>query len=185
MVTTAMRDVIRCWLDKLQASLFWISLLKIQEFILFLTSCMMIGILGAVVICRYVLRVDLFGYDEIVMISAFWMYFIGSSYAMEKRGHVRADILERVLPPKGKKILRILAGLLQSVVAIETVNLSVAYIVNGFKIWPTTSAWGLPLMTSMSAVAVGLVLMAFYVIVQLLEEITTPVPDSAAEKGEL
>ncbi|MDO5115505.1 MAG: TRAP transporter small permease subunit [Synergistaceae bacterium] len=180
-----MLKTIRDCLDRLKASLFWGWLLKIQELILFITSCVMIGILGAVVICRYVLRVDLFGYDEIVMISAFWMYFIGSSYAMEKHEHVRADILERILPPKGKKALRIFASLLQSLVAIETLNLSVAYIVNGVKIWPTTSAWGLPLMTSMSAVTVGFVVMAFYVVVQFLEEITTPLPDAAAEKGEL
>ena len=180
-----MRKVIRHCLTRLKGSLFWVWLLKIQEFILFLTSCMMIGILGAVVVCRYVLRMDLFGYDEIVMISAFWMYFIGSSYAMEKREHVRADILERILPPIGKKYLRIFANLLQSLVAIETVNLSVAYIINGVKIWPTTSAWGLPLMTSMSAVTAGFVVMAFYVIVQLLEEVSTPVVDSAPEKGEL
>ena len=185
MVIITMQRTVRHCLDKLRASLFWWGLLKVQEIILFLTSCMMIGILGAVVVCRYVLRVDLFGYDEIVMISAFWMYFIGSSYAMEKREHVRADILERLLPPRGKRYLRIFANLLQSLVAIETVHLSVAYVINGFKIWPTTSAWGLPLMTSMSAVTAGFVLMALYVIVQFLEEITTPVNESSPAKGEL
>ena len=157
-------------------------LLIVQKFTLFITTCVMIGVLGVVVLFRYVFKLDFFGYDEIVMISAFWMYFIGSSYAMEKREHVRADILERILPPKGKKILRIIAGLIQTLVAIETMRLSISYITNGFQIWPTTSAWNLPLVTSMSAVTVGFVIMTFYVIVQFFEEITTPASDLVCEK---
>lgn len=129
----------------------------------------MVTILGAVVVCRYVLHVDLFGFDEIVMISAFWMYFIGSSYAMERKEHVRVDLLERVLPALGKKWLRIFADFVQSLVALECTRLSILYCINGIKIWPTTSAWGLPLMTSMSAVTVGFTIMAFYVVIQFLE----------------
>ena len=177
-----MRQKVKCVLDKLKASSFWKMLLIVQKFTLFITTCVMVGILGVVVLFRYLFKLDFFGYDEIVMISAFWMYFIGSSYAMEKREHVRADILERILPPKGKKILRIIAGLIQTLVAIETMRLSISYITNGFQIWPTTSAWNLPLVTSMSAVTVGFVIMTFYVIVQFFEEITTPASDLVCEK---
>ena len=145
----------------------------------------MVVILGVVVLFRYAIKLDFFGFDEIVMISAFWMYFIGSSYAMEKREHVRADIIERILPPKGKKTLRIIAGLIQTIVAIEAMRLSISYIINGFKVWPTTSAWNLPFVTSMSAVTVGFVLMAFYVTVQFFEEIATPTSDLAKESGGL
>jgi len=170
-----MKENIKIYLNILKNSIFWRILITIQKFILFVTTCVMVGVLGVVVLFRYALRLDFFGYDEIVMISAFWMYFIGSSYAMEKREHVRADILERILPPKGKKILRIVASFTQTLVAIETMHLSIAYIINGFRIWPTTSAWNIPLVTSMSAVTVGFVLMALYVTVQFFEEITTPI----------
>lgn len=177
-----MGEKIKYFLDQLKASSFWKVLLSIQKLTLFITTCVMVGILGLVVLFRYIFKLDFFGFDEIVMISAFWMYFIGSSYAMEKREHVRADILERILPPKGKKTLRIFAGLIQTLVAIETMHLSISYIINGFKVWPTTSAWNLPMVTSMAAVTVGFVLMAFYVIVQFFEELTTPVPALVCEK---
>lgn len=177
-----MEEKIKYFLDILKASAFWKVLLSIQKLTLFITTCVMVGILGVVVLFRYALKLDFFGFDEIVMISAFWMYFIGSSYAMEKREHVRADILERILPLKGKKILRIISGLIQTLVAIEAMRLSISYIINGFKIWPTTSAWNLPMVTSMAAVTVGFVLMAFYVIVQFFEEITTPASDLVCEE---
>lgn len=177
-----MGEKIKYFLDRLKASSFWKVLLSIQKLILFITTCVMVGILGVVVLFRYALKFDFFGFDEIVMISAFWMYFIGSSYAMEKREHVRADILERILPVKGKKTLRIISGMIQTLVAIEAMRLSISYIINGFKIWPTTSAWNLPMVTSMAAVTVGFVLMAFYVIVQFLEEITTPASDLVCEE---
>lgn len=177
-----MGEKIKYFLDRLKASSFWKVLLSIQKLTLFITTCVMVGILGVVVLFRYALKLDFFGFDEIVMISAFWMYFIGSSYAMEKREHVRADILERILPLKGKKTLRIISGTIQTLVAIEAMRLSISYIINGFKIWPTTSAWNLPMVTSMAAVTVGFVLMAFYVIVQFLEEITTPASDLVCEE---
>jgi len=178
-----MKENIQFCLNILRDSTFWKTLLAVQKLILFVTTCVMVGVLGVVVLFRYTLRLDFFGYDEIVMISAFWMYFIGSAYAMEKREHVRADILERILPPKGKKILRIIASFTQTLVAIEAMHLSIAYIINGFHIWPTTSAWNLPLVTSMSAVTVGFVLMAFYVTVQLFEEIITPISEFEENGG--
>lgn len=171
-----MKNALIIFLQKLKNSFIWKLLLQFQKLILFTTSCVMVGVLGAVVLCRYVIHTDLFGYDEIVMISAFWMYFIGSSYAMEKREHVRADILERILPPIGIKWLHIISSILQTLIALETARLSIDYMINGFKIWPTTSAWGLPLITSMSAVTIGMVIMAFYVVVQLLEELTGTAP---------
>ena len=79
-----MGQKVKCVLDKLKASSLWKMLLIVQKFTLFITTCVMVGILGVVVLFRYVFKLDFFGYDEIVMISAFWMYFIGSSYAMEK-----------------------------------------------------------------------------------------------------
>ncbi len=178
-----MRTRIWSYLNALTGSKFWSLLLDIQKIILFLSTTVMVGILGMVVFRRYALDTDFFGYGEIVMISAFWMYFIGSSYAMEKRDHVRADIIERILPPKGKKTLRITANLIQTFVAIEFCNLSLRYIANGIHIWPKTSAWKLPMMTSMSAVTVGVVLMTFYVIVQMLIEIFEP--REARKEGEV
>ena len=169
-----MAHSIKQFLFWLKSSYLWNSLIKVQRFILFCTTSVMVGILGLVVLFRYIFRADLFGYDEIIMISAFWMYFIGSSYAMERREHVRADILERVLPHKIKRYIRLLSNVCQTVIALATAELSIAYIINGIKIWPTTSAWGLPMITSMSAVTIGFCLMTFYVIVQCLEEFVDP-----------
>lgn len=60
------------------------------------TSIIMLSILGIVVFARYGLNADVFGYDEIVLVDSFWMYFIGASYAMYEGSHVKADILARL-----------------------------------------------------------------------------------------
>ena len=124
------------------------ALLKAQEVVCFATTCVMTGVLGVVVVCRYVLHEDFFGYDAIVLISAFWMYFIGSSYAMNKREHVRADIVERFLQPKGKRRLRIFSGIAQTALAIQFAVLSVRYLMRAIEIWPTSSAWNIPLVVA-------------------------------------
>lgn len=159
---------------KLTLSGFWKALLRVQRAILFLTTTVMVGVLGVVVLCRYILREDFFGYDEIVLISAFWMYFIGSSYAMEKREHVRADIVERFLPPKGKRRLRAVAGVFQTGLALYVAVLSIKFLISAVEIWPMSSAWEIPLVAPMSAVTAGFVGMAFYVFVQLLSDAFVP-----------
>ncbi len=39
----------------------------------------------AEVVLRYVFKSDLFGIEEIVVIAAFWLYFMGSSTCVSKR----------------------------------------------------------------------------------------------------
>ena len=159
---------------KLTLSGFWKALLRVQRVMLFLTTTVMVGVLGVVVLCRYVLHEDFFGYDEIVLISAFWMYFIGSSYAMEKREHVRADIVERFLPPAGKHWLRMVAGVVQTGLAFYVAVLSIKFLLSTIEVWPMSSAWEIPLVVPMSAVTVGFVGMAFYVFVQFLSDAFVP-----------
>ena len=59
------------------------------------------GIIFLAVLLRYVFHSDLYGYEEIVVIFAFWLYFIGGSYGSYTRTHITADVVS-VYVPDGK-----------------------------------------------------------------------------------
>jgi len=67
--------------EKIQQSLLWEILLKIQRYILVFVTIVIVSVRGGVVITRYLLHVNFLGYDEIILVAAYWMYFIGSARA--------------------------------------------------------------------------------------------------------
>jgi len=52
-----------------------------------------------VVAQRYFLRSSLMGADELILLCAFWMYFMGAAAAARDRWHIRVNIVDSL--PKG------------------------------------------------------------------------------------
>ncbi|PKL01653.1 MAG: hypothetical protein CVV55_08465, partial [Synergistetes bacterium HGW-Synergistetes-2] len=77
------------FVETVRSSLVWKFLLKLQKALLVLSSCFVVLIMCVAVLLRYVFKTDLFGIEEIVVIAAFWLYFIGSSYGVYDKSHVK------------------------------------------------------------------------------------------------
>ena len=45
------------------------------------------------IILRYIFHAPLFGIEEIVILTAAWLYFIGVAYTTKAEGHVKVDII--------------------------------------------------------------------------------------------
>lgn len=45
------------------------------------------------IILRYIFHAPLFGIEEIVILTAAWLYFIGVAYTTKTEGHVKVDII--------------------------------------------------------------------------------------------
>lgn len=56
-------------------------------------------IIVAAAFMRYVVRGDLYGYEEWVKLLAFWLYFLGGAYGAYNDTHVSADLIDSYLPP--------------------------------------------------------------------------------------
>lgn len=136
-----------------------------------LTSLVMLMILGAVVVARYVFHMDIFGYDEIVLVDSFWMYFIGASYAMYEGGHIKADILSSLLKPRKRALMKVVAGIFQTLVNIIFNVFAYNLIVRSIKIWPVTSSWNIPFLIPQMALFLGFTLMSFYLIIYTAKDL--------------
>ena len=60
----------------------------------FVMSILLVVIISCATIMRYVLEMDLYGYEEWIKIFAFWLYFMGAGYGAFAGTHVSADLIQ-------------------------------------------------------------------------------------------
>ena len=159
--------------DRIMQSKFWNLLLFVQRKVLLATSLIMIGILVGVVVMRYVLHADFFGYDELALVDSFWMYFIGASYAMYQKSHVKADIFANLFHKTGQLRLRIVSGFMQIALQLVFDVLAFNMIMRSLTTWPTTSSWRIPFIFPQLSIFIGFLLMTFYLVVYTWKDIDT------------
>jgi len=64
-------------IEAFKRSMIWKFLVKLQRWLMVASSIFVMLIMCLEVLLRYVFKSDLFGIEEIVVIAAFWLYFMG------------------------------------------------------------------------------------------------------------
>ena len=159
------------FVETVRSSLVWKFLLKLQKALLVLSSCFVVLIMCVAVLLRYVFKTDLFGIEEIVVIAAFWLYFIGSSYGVYDKSHVKADIIPQLLPLKAQAFLSVLVRLTMSILCVVFTWWAVDMISYSIEWMPRTTGLRIPIFISQTSILVGYVLMSFYSIIYFLEDL--------------
>lgn len=78
---------------------------RIQEYILIITGSAVCILIIVSALMRQVLKIDLYGSEEIILFIAFWLYFIGSMYAAKKDTHINANMISMFTDNKKVLIL--------------------------------------------------------------------------------
>lgn len=149
-------------MNKLEKTIFWRVLAKIQEYILIILGVIVAGIVAIETIGRFV-GFNFSGYEELLVISVFWLYMFGCAYGSYENSQIRADILETLMKEGTAKdvlvtiklILTLILGAIMLVWAIQLVQ------------WSTeqqtmTTVYRLPMTIGHSSMVVGLSLTTFY-----------------------
>ncbi len=159
------------FLETVKHSLIWRFLLNLQKVLLVLSSLFVVLIMCLEVVLRYVFKSDLFGIEEIVVIAAFWLYFMGSSYGVYEKSHVKADIIPQLLKPGARAFLSVIVNftvaslcILFTVWAVEMVRYSIVWM-------PRSTGLRIPTFISQTSVLIGYGLMSLYSIVYFLEDL--------------
>lgn len=120
-------------------------------------------IVVAAALSRYVLNVDFFGTEEILMIFAFWLYFMGAAYGSYERSHVEADFVETWVggSPAGR-VLRFIRDIVELAVLLVLTYWAFLFIQFAFQRWPISPGWKIPMIVPQSAIFVGFVLMTLH-----------------------
>ena len=85
----------------------WDFLLMIEKTIMIIASIGVVLLIFISVIARYIFEKNFAGMEELVVLVAFWIYFIGGTYGSYEGSHITADILSVFV--KGEKASTVIA----------------------------------------------------------------------------
>lgn len=129
---------------------FWNYLVFLEKILMVLSSLTVVITLALVVLGRHVLHYNFLGYTEILVLAAFWMYFIGAAYGSYEESHICADILNQFVSERSRLKLAIFSKIIQIVVGIPLIYLSFEMLVFDVKTKQATVDLEIPLLYSRS-----------------------------------
>lgn len=138
--------------------------------ICFVMAMLLALIISAATIMRYILEMDLYGYEEWIKIFAFWLYFMGAGYGAFAGSHVSADLVQSYVREGTLK------RLLLFVKTVVTLGVTLLFTWYGWDFFyfgfagplgtgvaiPKTVAWRIPLWTGYLPIFIGLLFMSYY-----------------------
>jgi len=148
-------------------------------------------IIAAAAFVRYIMRGDLYGYEEWVKLIAFWLYFMGGAYGAYNDTHVSADLIDAYVKGKPRQIMIFIRQLITSAMSIIFVYFGYYFFMFGLlgplprnnvltvgwngmdlsfnfidfltlRAVARTTIWQIPLWTSYAAIFLGLIFMAIF-----------------------
>jgi TRAP-type C4-dicarboxylate transport system permease small subunit len=157
--------------NRLERTLLWSGLQKLLRFGLVVSSVMVTIITFAAVITR-AMNINFLGYEEILIIFAFWLYMLGAAYGSYEKSHITADILV-VSMPEGmtKSLVMILRNLLTLVLGVLFMMWALQLFEWTIEMQQKTPVWRIPMTVSQSSLLFGLGIITFYNIVYLYDEV--------------
>ena len=161
----------------------WIFFEKIQRIIIAFSVAVTVLIVGAEVFMRYIFKIDFVGYDEILILSAMWMYFIGGSYAMCKKEHISADMMGLLVKsPKALSVIRLVVAIVTFVLSLVISKWSLDYLQYATTRPASSVALKIPLLASQISLFIGYVGCSIYLAFHIYDNIIV-VKNAFAEKG--
>ena len=150
--------------------------INLLSIICFSTTTILTLVICAVTFFRYIVKGDLYGYEEWVKLFAFWLYFMGAAAGAYNRTHVSADLVNAYLK-KGllKNSIIVLRNLITVGVCLLFTWYGYQFFMFGFQgplgtgiAIPKTTIWRISFWVGYLAVFLGLALMSYYFMRDLL-----------------
>lgn len=147
-------------------------LVKVQKGIMIISSLVILMGLFLSVCFRYVLEMDLFGIEELLLIPIFLLYFIGAAQGSYEKSHITADIVDSYI--KNQKIKawnRMVTSLVTLIVCLIITFWNTQYLVWSFHNGGNTAGYQIPLYIPHGTVLIGFLLMSLYSLIDFARQI--------------
>lgn len=149
------------WTDRTLRAL--ATLEKVASVLLLAT---VLGLMFAQVVARYVFQAPLFWSDELARYCYVWLSYIAAIALVAQRDHIRIDLINRILGPRGRRSVEILAGLIVVGTCLLLVQGSWPWLMTNIR--PTSPALRLPLVWLYGVVWVAFAAMALHALINLI-----------------
>ncbi len=157
-------------MNKLEKTAFWKALSKFLRFGLIVSSILVTLITFTAVITR-ALNVNFLGYEEILIICAFWLYMFGTAFGSYEDSHIKADVIVVMMPDgRFKSLLALVRNALSLILGIIFLVWALQLFQWTIIMENKTPVWRIPMTVSQSSLLFGLTVASFYHAVYLYDE---------------
>lgn len=142
----------------------WKFVAHFMEIMLCLMSIALAVMVFMTVPVRYIFKSSIFGIEEIIMMMAIWIYYLGGAYGSYEQSHINADILLHFIKnEKTKKIIAIIKQIISIVVFGAFAYWSIAkYLAWTIESGGMSMQLHIPAWIPISMMSVSFVLMTLY-----------------------
>jgi len=127
------------------------------------------------IVSRSLFNSPVFGLEELILVSVMWLYMLGAVLASRERTHLSADFIQTFI--KNQTIVKgchLIASLISLVMAVMFVCWSYDLAEWAIKKGQSTPVFGLPWYLSQSSLFVAAVLLVFYILRDMLQDLSKP-----------
>ncbi|TPE43418.1 TRAP transporter small permease [Amaricoccus solimangrovi] len=128
----------------------------------------MVATIAAAVIMRYVAGTPLLGVNEVVQLTAVAVAMLALPYCTDERAHVRVDVLDNAIGPRGRWFGDVLSRLLSGFVLSVLVWRAGLKALDAWEYGDTTNMLGLPIWPFYGLISLGIALCVLVLAEQLL-----------------
>jgi TRAP-type C4-dicarboxylate transport system permease small subunit len=163
----------------------WIKVILIPvKALMKITNLLIAVILFVSVILRFCFKTNIAGYEEILAVCAFWLYFMGSAYGSFENSHIRADMIEFIKNEKLKRILKLIALILVVVANVVVINWAYEFVAYSLIQGQISTSLDMPLWVVKGAILVGLVYMLIFNVYHCIYAIASEIKERFHQKYE-
>jgi TRAP-type C4-dicarboxylate transport system permease small subunit len=144
----------------------------IANWILVITGIAVCALIFIGAVMRYVLHTDFYGSEELILVAAFWLYFIGSAMAAKHDTQIKAEMLGMFIKnPKILKAADIMKYAINLVMAAVASVWSVQYVIWNINMNVRSNVFRFPVVYAVLPIAVSFIAWTIYCIRDLVNGI--------------
>lgn len=140
---------------------------NLEKYLLVVLLSSTVILIAFQVFMRYVMENSLSWTEELARFLFIWMVYIGISYGVKERRHIRVDAALHLLSKKGQKLIRIFADVLFMVFCILIIKQGILVAMGLYNFGQTSPALSIPMAYVYLASPMGLSL----TVIRLLQNI--------------
>lgn len=148
----------------------WNFLLTCEKAIMIVASIVVVVLITVSVIMRYILEKNFPGMEELIVMVAFWIYFMGGIYGSYENSHITADILSVfVEKEKTKLIIAFVREIITAIILFMASYCAIELMAYTAQAGAVSTVLKVPMIVVYAPIFIGMFMMTFYTVVHAVE----------------
>ena len=152
-------------IEDFQKGKLWCGVDKFVSALITIAGISLTGVIFAVVIARYIFKTDIFGSEEIILLLAWWLYFMGGIGGSQEDSHIKADMVDVFV--SNQFVIDLTKGIakaLEAAVFFFCTYLTFLMLKVNYVKMPVTTGLKIPYLASQIPIFIGFIGMALFAV---------------------